>query len=395
MKNYYPAYKFGFGLAALASQYFNRTRTVTETRRKRKRQPRMSGTTEWTRSKRTTRLQKKSIRKKLYGTTQTIIDRFQGLTNFDTNSGFYALCYRKCASETEFPQVMLPIHLWDVTQWGQQQGMPCGCSLGWAQRSNDDSNILRLQHYGQNPGNDQVGTDNFWVTKGQNIYGTVPPHACLDWLDIRLNLYGARVRDTLFRVQLVRFKDEFADLFQAAPDNGSAKELLTELERPLIYNNLQVGQWHEVQSRMQVIRSYTYKVPAKKADDLNTSCGNIKEVKLFVRMNKACNYDYDRGLNNFKHENINQGAEYETDQNGTNHRCRPQSRVYLMISAFCPHLRTPGDATNFGYWQFSNHEAGYAAPPPEPGQGFGVDIDHEPTYDMLLRRKFTTMSYVV
>lgn len=387
MKDYYFYGKAGLGLATLASQYFNRSRTVTLTVPKKKKKMSTMVGHEWTRSKRSTRLQRRSMKKKLYGTTQSVIDRFQGLTNFDVNSGYSALCYRKQTVTAGHECCVLPIHIFDVTQWGGNQGTPCSCMLGWEDVSNDDSDLYRVIKYGQHPNGSTAGTDNFFITKG-NVLG-VPAHACLDWLDLRFNLYGARKRDTLFRIQLVRFKDEFADLFQAAVSNGSAKELLTELERPLIYNNLQTGQWHEVQSRMQVIRTYTYKVPAKTADDLNNNCGNIKEVKLFVRMNKACNFDYDRGLDNFTHDDIEDGKQYESDTAGTNVRLRPQSRVYVIVSAFCPHLRTPDSAA---YFQYSDHEAPNY---PAPGTGFAVEVNDEPSYDYLFRRKWTTNSSVI
>lgn len=395
MKNYYLPFQVGLGFAALAQQYFNNSGSSTVTVQKKKKKRNMTNGTEWRRSRRTTRLQKASFRKKLYGASQTLIDRYQGLTNFDTNSGYSALCYRKQYVDPSLQPCVLPIHVFDLTTWGNSNAV-VGQILGWENTTSSTSNIYRAPKYaqpadGEKPVSPGAAVVNFVTEKGEVTAVNPPSHACLDWVDLRFNLYGARKRDTYFRIQIVRFKDEFADLFQAGASNGSVKELLTELERPLIYNNLQAGQWHEVQSRMQVIRSFYYKVPAKTADDLNTATGNIQEAKIFMKVNKACNYMWDKGNENFKHDTVEQGRDFETEGNLLNdtHRLRPQSRLYLLVSAFCPKLRTPDTA---GWFQYSDHEAdmGTDVHP----VGFAVDIDYEPSYDFLFRRKWTLPSPV-
>lgn len=342
---------------------------------------------EFSRSKKYRKLGRYSIKKAVYPSVAAIEDRFQGLTNFDTNSGYTRLSQ---FNETASAARWLPIHVMDLTSFRQAGNSPTVINrLGWIDAATT-ANFFTNAIVGQGPtGARGTGTTS-WTTTQQNG-GTIAdnPRIFLKWVKLSFNLYGARNRTTTFKLHIVKFPLLNRNLFISTGSN-EAKDILQYLERPLIFNNLQTDNT-QTQRKMNILKSYTWTIQPQTSQDLNTTTGKIKEAHVFLRMNKCFNLDWvDDGV----HEahavpagEQNDGIDYETRTPGApNYKTGPNyaSRIYAILTAFSPVHRTLPAAANAFMTASEAEAAGGAA------VGTAIDAAMEPSYDVLIRRGYYT-----
>lgn len=324
--------------------------------------------------KRTSRIQRPTLKKFLYPTTITRQDRFQGLTNFDTDGGYSRLSYLK--ADTDDPKRYLPIAIFDLTSFtNMNQAPPVAYHLGWASGTGG-ADYIRGPITGQTGGS-TLSTPT-WTTTDGDGFATEMKKVYLKWIDIRLNFYGARKRTTQFEAQIVQFKNDYANLHMGPLDNSAAKNLLAYMERPLLFNNLQVAT--APAEKLRVLKKFKWTVGPTTSIDLNTTTGKIQEAKIFLKMNKALNLDYAVG-NNYDHNNVGDGADFQVDNNYLQPNVRPQSRTYLILKAFCPALTS---VPAVPYWERSLVEGALQTPP----GGTALNNADEPSFDFLIRRKY-------
>ena len=296
------------------------------------------------------------------GMTSNIL-RAQGITNFDTNVGFYPLANRQ--DQSGF--VNMPINIWDLTSylntgpaiaghgyyWNGQTGAADVVSYSLRTQVPDGSSNPAGFYYAESAG-------GFNETLGSYANAT---KACHEWSDIRLNLYGARKRGTTFYVDIVRVKDHLAHPIAAAGTNASKKELFRTLQSPLIYSNLQQHNSKNMRE-MKFVKRYKVYVPGGSADDLDT-IGKVKEVKIFLKQGCVYNMAWEStdGSDAIPHAQ-DDGLDY-TQKSGPQNHPFTGSRLLMIVRAFSPERRVVA--------------------------GFGtVDADPltEPSYDLILRNKW-------
>lgn len=171
------------------------------------------------------------------------------------------------------------------------------------------------------------------------------------------------------------------------PNLAETTEMLQYLERPLIYNNLQVGDTR-VAKMFNIVKTWTHRVDPKLTIEPNSAIGNIKEVKIFLNMNKPLNMDWrDNGTHESHISTIN-GAEYEVQDGRSELHASPThtARHYLIITAFSPELQELPTGTN---WFMTPTEAAILNTTNAPQT---VRADVEPSYDILIRRGYNVVS---
>lgn len=352
--------------APASSRTFKRRRTSRQ----------VSPGNELTRSKRSLRYSKPTLKKFLYPSSKYTVDRFQGLTNFDTNGG-----WNRLSNMSEGTGVWAPMHIYDLTSFNNGGSAPQFAQMiGWADTGNTSINKY-APLYGTNANGNSL-TAEWTPEKGFTPYvaGQVVKKVYLKWIDVRLNLYGARKRTTKFDVMFVQFTNPRATIFPGVDVGASeARDLAAYLERPLIYSNLQTGEYHG--EKIKVIRRYSYTVQPTTSIDLNTTTGKIHEAKIFVPMNKAMNLDW-QNPNNYAHASVSDGMDYTQHLGPANNQSGPvyRSRVYMIIMAFSPE-RKSADAVSFP--QYTPVVASIGG-----GVGTPLDTSTEPSYDILIRRKY-------
>lgn len=313
-----------------------------------------------------------------------IVIRAQGITNFDTNVGFYPLANR---GDTTTGAVQCPMHVWDLTAFANRNDAPPPVhAIGWT-NATSGATCTRTALTVQLPDGSTGSTR--WVVEDQSgtaeSSGTNPNSARIyhEWTDIRMNLYAARKRGTTFYIDIVRIKDENANLLNnVITTNTSSKayvDLVKSLTAPLIYSNLQTYK-PTAQKCIQRIKSYRFYVPGGSADDLDT-VGKIKEFKLFLKHGNVYDMRWD-ALDNAEgaipHAQED-GVDY-TDRRGIQNTPHNTSRVYMILRAFSPERRELPTAS----WPSS------ASGITNAGVTMGAaDPLSEPSYDMLIRNKYS------
>lgn len=307
------------------------------------------------------------------GMTDVIL-RAQGLTNFDTNVGYYPLANRQ---ETEGLNIV-PIHVWDLTTFpNNTTSVQAGYAYGWNNLT-AGATLVRPSLSVQTPAGAKENSGFYQVEKssGDMKQGVLSQASKImhDWSDIRLNLYGARKRGTTFYIDVVRCKDEFSNLVFGGTGNNDLMELIRTMQSPLIYSNLQSYNPHNLK-KLQIIKSFKYYVPGGSLDDLDT-IGKVKEFKLFLRQGNVYNYAWQQtGAPGLPHEQSD-GVDY-TNNDGVYNSPFHGSRVFLVIRAFSPERRTQAAAA----WNSVDPVKGITEVPADPLT--------EPSYDLIVRNKFT------
>lgn len=287
------------------------------------------------------------------------IFRFQGLTRFDTNVGFYKLWN---ALETSTNSVNLPVHIYDLTSFNNIGNYSPARRFGWtSQATTADCGTANLPCQNAAGATDVAGP---WIL--ENGEGTVTNSRIMrhDWSDIRFNFYGPRKRTTKFEVMFVRVKDELANPLIAGASNASFKDLMNYLERPCIFSNLQTFQPH-IAKKMRIVKKYTYWVSAGQTTDVDTTVGKIKEARIFMRHDRIYNLDWrHEGGADLAH-GADDGIDFVQDQL---HHNGPWygSRLLMIVRAFAPERRSVVD---------------YSA---------AADALTDPTYDILIRNCVST-----
>lgn len=297
--------------------------------------------------------------------------RVQGLSQFDTSTGFYALANRRANDGT----LGFPVHVWDITSQpnvvgGVISNPVVGFLLGMVSSAAGADCITRTL-----PSNDATGaavTVNAWTP--ENVRTSLEPDMPMrksihQWSHIKLNLYGVRARATRFVVDLIMVREEFADFIDGANSNSDKKKLFAYLAWPFVFNNLNQGDVAQSAKYIKRLKSYEVILDPIQTVDYNgtTSVPRMQTVNWFVNHNRVRHYDHSSG------DGVPAawvtGPVTDTEQgNQINNRVDAKYRVYLMLRAMSPAQRVLGAGETL------------AATAP--------DAISEPSYDLLIRNKF-------
>lgn len=261
-----------------------------------------------------------------------------GLTNFDVNVGKYLLSNDSAPDGS----VRLPIHMLNLTGIDNNIAdlttvVTPHLQLAWNNSSNAAVCIVTPF-----TGTNNIGAN---VQNWQTIAGPAGPYlvrrAHLISTYVAFNFYGARVRDTQFKVHLLSFKDDDADVLVKTDPESTA--FITGLERPLTFNQLtpSAPRWaHNVKFH----KTWTYNVPATTNDSLNTATGNVLEAKINIKHNKLFTLVNNESATTGREGHLND-ASYDVDVQLVRNAPMPKQRLYLYITAFAPQRVTRGSET--------------------------------------------------
>jgi len=325
------------------------------------------------------------------------IERFQGITNFDTNCGFFTIANRE---DSTTGVIGAPIHTYNLTVFKncQDSGTPIlGHAYGWSSNLGD-ADVVRKTLAGQDYNG--TGTVVSWqaeefrgptnVTSYPNEFPNVSK-ILHEWTEVKLNLYGARRRPTWFNIDFVQVKNEFANFSSADGSNPRFIELMNALTGNMTYSNLQTRDTKAL-NMLKFIRRMKYMIPAETSTDLNTACGKIKEVKIFLK--------HGRVLNMQPHENRGDalaighkqedGIDYEKYQAALNTPA-DGAQIFMIIRAWSPSrdVKTTTQWSAYGTNYTPLLSDMFTAKPFPADATSAPDC---PSYDMILRQKYSVAS---
>lgn len=296
--------------------------------------------------------------------------RVQGLTQFDTSSGYFPIAQRILASTA----VSYPIHVWSLTSFPNINGAGSlitpniGYAMGFSGTANTStvtSNVLSTQTTtGATVANSGLIPENYPGLAAS----TYSPYRKLyhEWSHVKLNLYGTRSRATRYTCELVQTNDSSAVDFLSGKDPVKQADYVDYLSRPFVFNNILMG---DVQSRKyhKVIRRYETTIDPIQTIEFGGSNAppRIQTVNWFIKHNKIRRYDWTDDTGQSTHSITGTtGANFETNLQGVQTDVDPKQRLYLVIRALAPSV----DATKTAVMD-------------------AVNPDTEPSYDMCMRQK--------
>ena len=269
------------------------------------------------------------------------VTRFQILSNFDTNVGACWLAnYQDVTANVLSPMAILD--LGSIYQPSLGLASPPVLSIPYWNGVGATADLGMALQAGQNPDGTATGYPGFALEDtekaipGLTGYGDVT-HACLDWVSLRMNLYGQRDRTTKFVITVFQITDDEVDPINGVATHLDRKALFQYLERPFIYSNLQQD-WKGKKSGFKTIKEFTYNVAPMTTIDLNTTTGNIHEANVKVQINKRMDYMYTKtGSSMIGHAQAD-GLDYNSNTavNQLHQSPKPKQNVFVAIRAFAP-----------------------------------------------------------
>lgn len=331
--------------AAAASNYVSQSRTSTKQLRRRKRSTVLnSSMQELTRSKRKISTKRYSLNKIVNCIADKRIERFQGITNFDTNTGYWFLGNNKEANGV----VNMPLAIFNLGCLNQPTlGVFPSVMVGHGWTSELQTAAATVSSaQGQQP--DGTALSAYWQIEHNDKFSSTHDSAIIDWVSVKLNLYGARDRTTRFTVTFFKVKDEDTDPGPAfvTPSWSTAdpqyQNNIQAYERPYIYSNLQIDAADKKKGNWKIIKEYNYIVDPQTSTDLNTTTGKIHEANIFLRLNEKMTYLYPEDVSaaTIPHTAAD-GADYVNSNvyQMLHSNPRPLENIYMMVRAFAP-IRT-------------------------------------------------------
>jgi hypothetical protein len=296
------------------------------------------------------------------------VARFQQLSNFDTNVGAVWLDNHQYNSGV----VQMPMCIIDLGS--QHQPLvtaiqpPALVQPVW-NNNGVSSDISIAFQPGQNPDGTITGNANFQYEQS-NLATPTPTTlttGVLNWVNLRLNLYGQRKRTTKFVITIFQVTDDEVDPVNGSPTSLDRKALFQYLERPFIYSNLQ----QDVKMKktgFKTIKEFTYNVAPMTSIDLNTTTGNIHEANINMQINKRMDYMYNQTASTMLPHAQVDGLDYNnnTAANTVHQSPKIRQNVFVAIRAFAP-VRT--------------YDTEALGPP--------RSADNSPSFDIICRRSFT------
>lgn len=269
---------------------------------------------------------------------QKIVFRFNGIRKYTDGQGYYFLDNNTTSVNTR----NLPLNAFDITSCiNQAGGAPVVASpLTGLFMNPTNGQIDFINRLGTD--SDGTTTTSQWKTEEasmQNFQSLPLTKDILKWVNIRLNLYGARSKATKFRVMLVRFKDNevvptpsgATDYLPATAISSKRTQFYQSLLKPYVFSPIATTT-NLYSKYMQVIKNEQFII-----NDVSTtsfdSAPMSKVINWFVRLDRVCNY-----VNNAV--NINTGADVADQADYTVNvgqqiypYTSPTSRLYLIVMA--------------------------------------------------------------
>lgn len=290
---------------------------------------------EFTRSRRRLTLKKFKLRKIVNNNRQRLIMRFQGLTNFDTNSGYFSLPNWVNATTG---YMLSPLHMYDITTVPNQSTVTQLPAARWYGYSGTGADANPFHTILQGQTNESTVLSDKWNPEKGNIGPYRADTFHHDWTSVRMNLYGARKRTTYFDIMFVRFSQDYANLWTGNSSNPDLKQLFAYLVRPLMFSNLNTFR-PNVSKNITIVKKFRHYIEPQQTIDLNTTTGKIKEVNIFIRHNTKYKLDYAEGQTIPGISNVDI-VDYPSDiSNDNNNSPMHKSRMFMIVRAFAPEQR--------------------------------------------------------
>jgi len=324
------------GAAAAAGAAFEGLRRGYNSLRKRK-PPTVNAITELSRSKKKFKINNYKLSRVVAVIKNRRVERFQGLSNFDTNVGYYYVGNHQSGTDIRCPMIIYD--LGSINQPVLLSNATVAHRLRWDGVAST-ANCIPDALVGTVP--DASSTSNTWQVEFQDKSSNSSfDSATLDWVQVKANLYGQRKRTTKFAITFFTVAEDDLDPVHGPIGDTDRRAMLQYMERPYIYSNLQQDASLKKHG-LRIIKEFVYNIDPMTSIDLNTSTGKIHEAVINIQINKKMEYIWTSTGNMIGH-NQPDGQDFEefgdAALEGLHKNPRGSKNVFMAIRAFSP-IRT-------------------------------------------------------
>jgi len=297
----------------------------------------MNYLTELSKSKKKVYMGKYSLSRVVNTGVNRSIERWQNISNFDNDNGANWLAnYGTAGGRIYLP--MMIIDCGSIRQPDLSAAPPPAVYSPYWSNATTSASINMDPLTGQNPDGGSTSISGFqFENDNSNNIGEAHTTAILDWVNLRVNLYGQRIRTTKFLITVFQVTQDEVDITTGSAGALDKIALMQYLERPFVYSNLQQDNKLK-KTGYKVIKEFTYNVAPMSTTDLNTTTGNIHEANIYVKINKKMDYVYTKNTSNIMPHTQEDGKDYTVMGSATSmHNApKPKQNVYIAIRAFAP-----------------------------------------------------------
>lgn len=256
--------------------------------------------------------------------------RYSAVNAANTGQGYYKLWASNVAGLRD-----LPCKVFDVTSIiNRVDGTLTAAAPGYEPKVNPDGSIQFVSQ----PCVDSAGTTinpGTWQLEATTApIGGVPDNvpgtkSILDWLDIRLRLYGHMTGQCKWSIQLVQFADHAnAPEYNPSTPNASRTGLWQHLIKPYVYSSIFTTSSNQ-EGKMKVLRSWNYILQP----GTNEATKQFRDVKLFLRMNRRQNYAWADADALGSSDALMNDDDFAVTAGQGRTTVTPRARIYLLIRA--------------------------------------------------------------
>jgi len=263
--------------------------------------------------------------------SEDVVFRYQAVTSDYLQQGFHALTWGHPLG------YYVPMHIYSLSMIpnggiGPHSGA-CGIQCGWAAPGNAAADRTSTLLNG-------IDNNSLYVTAAYDpevngaINYTSVTKALHKWTSIKMQLYGAMEDDVKFTVSVVKFKQDFANLWSAGLGNGEAKVLQDYLVQPYCSNRINATNQRTGQTLIKVLKEWNVVVP-RLSDEVSLQ-PNSRELNIFMRHNWLNDYNWPNN-NTVAMNDHNQSGQLGFGVDVQKHNAPlPDRSIFLIVRATSP-----------------------------------------------------------
>lgn len=275
--------------------------------------------------------------------------RINDMRNADNPFGALTLAnqqYDYTIGGTNYSDIRYPVHLYDITSCinAATGGIETAASPAFelCRVKNAGDAFFGGFEFRRIMGKLPDGTDGTTWNKQvvESFYeGTPGQRSILEWLDLKMVMYGTRKAPTKYYIDLVQF-NELADdpHHNLSVSNVSSvgkdldEALYTYLTKPLIYNPISDTSIPS-RKRYRILQSWTHEFNPDESTNLDIAPAQ-KVFKCFKRFNRTCKWGWNPRVDVDNSDVVNEMLDkYDTNVNQNETILEPKARIYLMVRA--------------------------------------------------------------
>lgn len=262
--------------------------------------------------------------------------RFSGINKLSAGEGFFPLSHQYITEAFDH----LPIYVMNLTSCRQANAGVAAAPL-WRLYMDKPQDRLGFTVWNGETSSGALSTGWQHEDSQSSTELTVGRKSLIDWIRIRLNIWGKKTAPSRIRVQLVQFSDEklcpeTSTVLAQTPgvtkilETNDAQQYWQSVVKPLITNPCSSIQ-RQIKSRAKILKTWKIDIDPTSTTESDTD-PHCKFVDIFHKLGKV--YDYHTASALQTYPGLSDAAQYMPATNGISpYPNRIESSMYLVIQS--------------------------------------------------------------